>query len=87
VIPQVGPEIKHLLAHIRAELFTRFLQQVWLRPLGNPIQPSTWWQAWQKVRAASLTADQLASPLMKRPYDLRHSGLPRGSARIPSACG
>ena len=22
---------------------------------GNPIQPSTWWQVWHKVRAASLT--------------------------------
>ena len=42
---------------------------------GNPIQPSTWWQVWQKVRAASLTPQQLATPLMKRPYDLRHSGI------------
>jgi hypothetical protein len=43
--------------------------------LGSPIQPSTWWQVWQKVRAVSLTPEQLASPLMKRPYDLRHSGI------------
>jgi integrase len=42
---------------------------------GNPLQPSTWWQVWQKVRATSLTPEQLASPLMKRPYDLRHSGV------------
>ena len=42
---------------------------------GNLLQPSTWWQVWQKVRAASLTPEKLASPLMKRPYDLRHSGL------------
>lgn len=42
---------------------------------GNPLQPSTWWQVWQKVRTASLTPEQLASPLMKRPYDLRHSGV------------
>jgi hypothetical protein len=42
---------------------------------GNPLQPSTWWQVWQKVRATPLTPDQLASPLMKRPYDLRHSGV------------
>ena len=42
---------------------------------GNPLQPSTWWQVWQKVRAASLTPGQLESPLMKRPYDLRHSGV------------
>ena len=42
---------------------------------GTPLQPSTWWQVWQKVRATSLTPGQLASPLMKRPYDLRHSGV------------
>ena len=42
---------------------------------GNPIQQSTWWQVWQKVRKASLSAEELASPLMRRPYDLRHSGV------------
>ena len=50
---------------------------------GNPLQPSTWWQVWQKVRAASLTPGQLASPLMKRPY-LRSTlfGLSRGSGCV-----
>ncbi len=42
---------------------------------GNPIQPSTWWQVWRKVRALSLTPEQLVTPLMKRPYDLRHAGI------------
>jgi hypothetical protein len=42
---------------------------------GTPLQPSTWWQVWQKVHAKSLTPRQVASPLMKRPYDLRHSGV------------
>jgi integrase len=42
---------------------------------GNPIQPSTWWQVWQKVRAISLTPAQAATPLLRRPYDLRHSGV------------
>jgi integrase len=42
---------------------------------GNPIQPSTWWQVWQKVRRLSLPPEQLATPLMRRPYDLRHSGV------------
>jgi integrase len=42
---------------------------------GNPIQPSTWWQVWQKVRKGSLSEQELASPLMRRPYDLRHSGV------------
>ncbi len=40
-----------------------------------PIQPSTWWQVWQKVRAFSLAPEQRATPLMRRPYDLRHSGV------------
>jgi integrase len=42
---------------------------------GHPFQPSTWWQVWQKVRALSLTPAQRATPLMRRPYDLRHSGV------------
>ncbi len=53
---------------------------------GNRLQPSTWWQVWQKVRAASLTPEQLASPLMKRPYDLRHSGITwRLNSGVPAA--
>ena len=42
---------------------------------GNPVQPSTWWQVWRKVRQLSLTPVQRATPLMRRPYDLRHSGI------------
>jgi integrase len=53
---------------------------------GNPLQPSTWWQVWQKVRAASLTPGQLATPLLKRPYDLRHSGVTwRLNSGVPPA--
>jgi len=53
---------------------------------GNPIQPSTWWQVWQKVRAASLTPEHLATPLLKRPYDLRHSGVTwRLNSGVPPA--
>ena len=40
----------------------------------------------QKARAASLTPDQLATPLMKRPYDLRHSGITwRLNSGVPAA--
>jgi integrase len=42
---------------------------------GNPIQPSTYRQVWTKTRALALTPAQLATPLMRRPYDLRHSGI------------
>jgi integrase len=52
---------------------------------GNPVMASTWWQVWAKVRAASLTPEQLASPLMRRPYDLRHSGVTwRLNAGVPA---
>jgi hypothetical protein len=40
---------------------------------GNRINASTWWQVWAKVRMASLTEEQLATPLMRRPYYLRHA--------------
>jgi integrase len=42
---------------------------------GYPIQPSTWWRVWQKTRAFSFTPAQAATPLLSRPYDLRHSGV------------
>jgi integrase len=42
---------------------------------GNPIQPSTYRQVWTRTRALTLTPAQLATPLMRRPYDLRHSGI------------
>ena len=42
---------------------------------GNPLQSSTWWRVWQKVRALSLTPAQAASPLLQRPHDLRHPGV------------
>ena len=44
---------------------------------GNPVNASTWWQVWHKVRAASLAPEQLDGPLMRRPYDLRHAGVIR----------
>jgi integrase len=42
---------------------------------GAKIHPSTYWGVWQKARALSLTPERLATPLMQRPYDLRHSGV------------
>jgi integrase len=44
---------------------------------GNPINASTWWQVWHKVRAASLAPEQLDGPLMSQPYCLRHVGVTR----------
>jgi integrase len=42
---------------------------------GKPLQPSTWSRAWQKARALTFLPEQLDTPLLRRPYDLRHSGV------------
>jgi integrase len=42
---------------------------------GRPLPRSTISRAWKLARALSLSADQLATPLLARPYDLRHSGI------------
>jgi integrase len=35
----------------------------------------TAYRVWHKARSAALTPEQLASPLARRPYDLRHACL------------
>ena len=39
---------------------------------GGPLQESTYRQVWARARDAALTGAQAASPLARRPYDLRH---------------
>lgn len=39
---------------------------------GGPLQESTYRQIWAKARRLALTETQAASPLARRPYDLRH---------------
>ena len=42
---------------------------------GGLIQDSAYSAVWQEARAAALTPAQHASPLARRPYDLRHAGV------------
>lgn len=42
---------------------------------GGPVSDSVYGRVWQKARAAALTADEQASPLAARPYDLRHAAV------------
>jgi integrase len=71
----VPPELVLLLREHIARFGTAPDGRLFRSEKGNPIQPSTWWQVWQKVRALSLTPAQAATALMRRPYDLRHSGV------------
>lgn len=42
---------------------------------GGAIRHSTYAKIWSKTRQAVLTPEQFASPLAKRPYDLRHAAV------------
>jgi integrase len=42
---------------------------------GGQLAESTYCRVWRKARTAALTADDAASPLARRPYDLRHAAV------------
>ena len=42
---------------------------------GRELEESTYHRVWRKGRQAALTAEEYASPLARRPYDLRHAAV------------
>jgi integrase len=42
---------------------------------GRPLEESTYHRVWRKAREAALSAEEYASPLARRPYDLRHAAV------------
>ena len=40
---------------------------------GGPVQETGYYRAWRNARKATLTVAQQATPLARRPYDLRHA--------------
>lgn len=55
-------------------------------PYSNPVSMSTVYRAWHRARAAALNEQQVASPLARRPYDLRHACLSTWlNAGVPAA--
>jgi integrase len=46
-----------------------------LKAYSNPVHPNTSTRFWDKARKTALTDQQYASPLARRPYDLRHAGV------------
>ncbi|WP_030386971.1 hypothetical protein [Streptomyces sp. NRRL S-241] len=40
---------------------------------GGVLGMSNYWRVWQEARAFALPPDRAASPLARRPYDLRHT--------------
>lgn len=42
---------------------------------GGPLSESLYGRRWAVARAAALSAEEAASPLARRPYDLRHAAV------------
>jgi integrase len=42
---------------------------------GGPLNDTGWGEVWQRARPVALTPAQQASPLARRPYDLRHAAV------------
>lgn len=45
------------------------------RSTGAPVNPTIYTDAWKRARVIGLTPEQAASPLARRPYDLRHAAV------------
>ncbi len=53
---------------------------------GRPVPKSTYSRLWKKVRTLTLPPEQLDTPLISKPYDLRHAGVTwRLSTGVPAA--
>ena len=82
----IPPELVTMLREHIASVRHRARWRIFRSKQGNPIQASSWSQVWAKVRAAALDDEQHGSPLMARPYDLRHAGVTRRlNERMPQA--
>jgi integrase len=44
-------------------------------PFLNPVAPNTIYRAFSQARQRAFTPEQAASPLARRPYDLRHAAV------------
>jgi integrase len=71
----IPPELVAILREHLARFGTGKDGRLFRSESGKPLPRSTISRAWKLARALSLTSDQLATPLLARPYDLRHSGI------------
>ncbi|GAB2918988.1 tyrosine-type recombinase/integrase [Nonomuraea fastidiosa] len=85
VVP-IPPELVTLLRYHVATYGVANDGRLFRSESGRPVPKSTYSRLWKKVRALTLSTEQLGTPLMARPYDLRHAGITwRLSAGVPAA--
>jgi integrase len=69
------PELSRLLRNHIAEFGTAPDGRLFNGVRGGELPTITYRRAWTKARQVALTAEEQASPLVRRPYDLRHACL------------
>ncbi|MEV0313487.1 tyrosine-type recombinase/integrase [Nonomuraea fuscirosea] len=85
VVP-ISPELVTLLREHIARFGVAEDGRLFRSESGRPVPKSTYSRLWKKVRALALAPEELATPLMGKPYDLRHAGVTwRLSAGVPAA--
>jgi len=72
VIP-IPPQLVALLRHHQDTYGTAEDGRLFRTLHGGPLQSPVYGRVWRKARARALSRAQVASPLAKRPYDLRHA--------------
>ncbi len=74
VVP-CAPPLTELLHRHLAECGTATDGRLIRGSRGGDLSDSTYGRVWQKARTQALTAAEAASPLARRPYDLRHAAV------------
>jgi integrase len=69
----IPPELVHLLRSHLEHFGTTGDGRLFRTESGGGIQDSHYAALWRKARADALTAEEVASPLIGRPHDLRHA--------------
>lgn len=71
----IPPELVELLrTHLKTYGTTTY-GRLFRTSRGNPLQDTGYGRVWHRARSTALTPTQAASPLARRPYDLRHAAV------------
>ncbi|MFC5382158.1 tyrosine-type recombinase/integrase [Aquipuribacter nitratireducens] len=74
LVPLAPPLVEHLRSHIK-EFHVRPSERLFRGAYGGTINAATYTDVWQRARKAALSPAEQASPLARRPYDLRHTAV------------